>query len=195
MTLRQRLLAAILALAASLPAGAASIYLVPSSDIVITDEEFTVQVLINASDAPGYHPGLYGGQIVVDYDPSQLGYVGFQLAGGVSFYSAPQTGVATGGIRQTVTLGFDNAPDTGVVGTFTFRALAAPEQVATIGLADYDSFFGTFAAYVPTYQPFYPDFAGTSVTTAIPLPGAAWLFLAGVGAALGRARRRSTAAR
>jgi hypothetical protein len=184
------LFAAGLAVIASLPARAASIHLQASDDIVITDVVFTVELLIDASDAPGAHPGLYGGQIVVDYHPAQLGYVDFTLASGVSFFSAPALGVATGGVRQTVTLGFDNAPDTGLVGTFTFRALAAPEQVATIGISDADSFFGTFVAYVPTYQPFYPDFTGTSVTTALPLPGAAWLFPAGVALALGRARRR-----
>jgi len=193
MTLRQRLAAALLLALAGAPAGAASIHLQPSSDTVFVDEQFTVSLLINASDAPGAHPGLYGGQVVVDYDPTQIAYVDFGLASGVSFFSGPALGVATGGLRQTVTLGFDNAPDTGTVGTFTFRALGPPEVVASINIADSDAFFGTFAAYVPTYQPFYPTFTGTSVTTVIPLPGAAWLFMAGVGAALGHARRRSAA--
>lgn len=194
MTLRQRLFAALLALAACGSAGAASIYLQPSADTVLVDEQFTVSMFINATDAPGAHPGLYGGQVVVDFDPTQLGYVGFELASGLSYFSSPQVGVATGGIRQTVTFGFENAPDTGLVGTFSFRALGPPEVVATINVADYDSFFGTFAAYVPTVQPFYPDFIGTSVTTAIPLPATAWLFLAGLGSIVARARRRSAAA-
>lgn len=191
MTLRQRLATALLLALAGAPAGAASIYLQPSSDTVVVDELFTVSLLINASDAPGAHPGLYGGEVVVDWDPTQLAYVDFGLSGGVNFFSGPTQGTA--GALQTVTIGFDNAPDTGTVGTFTFRVVGPPEVVASLGIADSDAFFGTFAAYVPTYQPFYPTFTGTSVTTVIPLPGAAWLFMAGVAAALGRARRRTAA--
>ena len=64
------------------------------------------------------------------------------------------------------------------------------------GLADADDFFGTFFNTVPTNQPFYPTFTGTSVQiTPVPLPGAAWLLVTAFGIAAARLRRTSRATR
>lgn len=159
---------------------AASLSLVPSTLQVIEGHGFTIDMVLDARDAPGTHPGLYGGEIVLDFDPLLLGYDGFTLAPGVSLFTGPVTG--TSGSLSTVSFGFDNAVDLGVVATFQFVALGAPGSVAYIGLADADDFFGTFISYVPTYQPFYPDFLGASVTiNAVPLPASAWLLGAGLG--------------
>lgn len=165
---------------------AATISLQPSVPLVAQSSAFTVDLLLDASDAPGAHPGLYGGQIVIDFDPALLTYGGFSLAGDVRFFSSPVTG--TRGGRQTVTLGFENAGDVGTVGNFSFTVLGAPGIIASINLADADDLFGTFVSYVRSDQPFYPDFVDTSVQV-VPLPGTAWLLLTAFAAAGTRARR------
>lgn len=174
-----------------LRAEAASISLQPSQAIVQQNGNFTVDLLLNATDAPGSHPGLFGGQVVIDFNPALLTYTGFSTS--LHLFSPVTTGSSGG--KQTVTLGFDNAVDNGVVGTFSFKAIGSPQQVAGIGLADADDFMGTFVSYVPTNQAFYPTAAGTSIQIqAVPLPGAAWLAVTALGAAATRLRRRATAA-
>lgn len=183
------LAATLILVAASGMAQAASLALVPSSPSVGPGGTFTVSLVLDATDAPGAHPGLYGGEIVVDFDRTLLSYGGFTLASGVSLFS-PQV-VATSGNTQTVTLGFDNAPDSGTVGTFSFTALGPAGSLATLGLADTDDFSGSFASYVPTYQRFYPAFIDAEVNV-VPLPAGVWLLATGVvalGALRSRARR------
>lgn len=171
-----------------LQAEAATIALQPSQVIVQQGSDFTINLVLNATDAPGSHPGLFGGQVVIDYDPSQLLFTGFSTE--LNVYSPVTTGTA--GSRSTVTLGFDHATDSGVVGSFGFRAIGSPTEGTTIGLRDADDFMGTFVSYVPTYQAFYPTALGTSLQIqAVPLPGAAWLALTALGAAATRLRRRS----
>jgi hypothetical protein len=180
------------AIASPITPGPASLRLVANPATVGTGTSFTVDVLLDATGAPGAIPGLYGGQFVIDFDPAKLRYDLFTLAPGVSFFSSPVTG--TSGGRRTVTLGIDNGPGNGSIGTFTFTALGAPGVLATIGLADADDFFGTFISYVPTYQPFYPTFAGTQVSI-VPAPAAGWLLgTALTGLVLRRRARAATAA-
>ena len=181
-----RLIATLTALVVSAGAQAATISMQPSAPTVGTGSGFTIDLDIDASDAPGAHPGLYGGQIVIDFNPAQLRYDGFALASGLSFFSAPVTGSAGG--RQTVTLGFDNATDVGRVGTFSFTALASAGTTATVNIEDADQFFGTFVSYTPSYQPFTPNFVDTSVQV-VPLPGTALLLVTAFAAVAARARR------
>ena len=170
-----------LALAFSLGAGASTIALQPSAALVPQASTFTVDLSLNAAGV-GDHPGRYGGQIVIDFDPALITYNSFALASGLSYFSNPAVGSASG--RQTVTLGFDNAADVGRVGTFNFTAIGTPGSIATIGLADADSFFGTFVTYTPTYHAFSPAFSSTSIqVSAVPLPGTAWMFLTAFAAA------------
>ena len=159
----------------------------PSSATVAENGAFTVDLLLDATDAPGDHPGLFGGSIVLSFDPTLLAYGGFALAEGVSYFSSPVTGTANG--NQTVTLGFENAGDVGAVGTFSFTAIGSAGSIATLGIADSDQFFGTFVSQVPTNQPFYPEFIGASVEI-VPLPGAAWLLVTALGIAGVRTRRQ-----
>lgn len=181
------------AMASIIAPGDGSLRLVANPATVGTGTSFTVDVLLDATGAPGAIPGLYGGQFVIDFDPAKLRYDLFTLAPGVSFFSSPVTG--TSGGRRTVTLGFDNGAGNGSsIGTFTFTALGAPGVLATIGLADADDFFGTFISYVPTYQPFYPTFTGTQVSI-VPAPAAGWLLgTALTGLVLRRRARPATAA-
>jgi hypothetical protein len=174
------------------PAEAASLSLIPSAGEVTQGSSFTVDLFLDAQDAPGSHPGLYGGHILVSFDPALLDFAGFTTAGGVSLFAPVATG-SSGGLA-TLSLGFENAGDLGVVGSFSFTAIGNAGSLVQIGLADYDDFFGSFIAYVPTDKPFYPDFEGTSVSiSTVPLPPGAWL-LGSALAALGfRARRRPQA--
>lgn len=185
------LAAALLLTAAGGTAQAASLALVPSATSVGQNGAFTVNLVLNATDAPGAHPGLFGGEIVIDFNKTLLTYGGFTLASGVSFFSSPV--VATSGNTQTVTLGFDNAKDTGTVGTFSFTAIGPVGSLATLGLADTDDFSGSFAGYVPTYQRFYPSFTGAQVNV-VPLPAGVWLLGTAVGALALRGRLRRAAA-
>jgi hypothetical protein len=186
-----KLAAALLLVAAGGTTQAASLALVPSAASVAQNGAFTVNLVLNAADAPGAHPGLYGGEVIVDFDTTLLTYGSFTLASGLTFFSSPV--VATNGNTQTVTLGFENAPDTGTVGTFSFTAIGTVGSLATIGLVDADDFSGSFASYVPTYQRFYPTFTGAQVNV-VPLPAGIWLLGTAVGALAARRRLRRAAA-
>jgi hypothetical protein len=182
-------------LAALLGAGlaeAASLTLVAPSSTVTQNSTFMVDLRMNALDAPGPHPGgLYGGRIIIDFDPTKLEYVGFEPLAPVSYYVSPTS--QTVGNLQKVNFGFNNGPENGLVGRFTFTAKGSVGSIANIGLADYDDFLGTFTSYVNSYVPFTPSFAGTSLTIqAVPLPAGLWFLATGV-AALGlKIRRRAS---
>ncbi len=181
-------LTALLFLAVCSNAHAASLSLVTPAGSVVENSLFTVTLEMDARDAPGAHPGLFGGAVLISFDTTLLTYQNdFTLAPGLSYFSAPA--VSNNGNLQTLTFGFDNGVDLGAVGTLSFRAIGPVDSVANIGLADADDFFGTFISYVPTYQPFYPEFNPVQVQISpVPLPAAAWLLLTGLGA-LGISRR------
>ncbi|GMW07837.1 MAG: hypothetical protein AMXMBFR8_26330 [Nevskiales bacterium] len=188
MKLISRLLAvATLGAAANLQA--ASITLVPSASNIIEDTLFTVNVVLDASGAPGADPGLYIGEVTVDFDPTQLAYQSFAFTSPVGpLGGAPSVGAA--GDRQTVTFGFQQATNNSTIGTFSFLALGSPGTIASLGVADADDFIGTFIAKLPTDQPFYPEFNGASVAISpVPLPATAWLLVTALAAASARARR------
>lgn len=184
------LLAALpVAQAAVLPA--AQVALLPATAEQATGAAFSIEVFLDAADAPGDRPGLFGGEIIIDFDPELLAWTGFTPQGPVTLFRAPEVGSA--GERQTITLGFENAPELGTIGSFQFIAIGPAGTLATIGLDDADQFFGSFISYVPTQQPFYPLFQGAGVTV-VPVPAAAWL----LGSALGLLacwRRQSLSAR
>lgn len=168
-------------LTASLGARAATVTLVPSPGNVIQNGTFTVDLMLNAADAPGNHPGSFVGKVTVDFDPTRIAYQSFAYSVPASQFSvAPTTGTVGG--RQTVSLGFMNATDVGKIGVFTF---SAPGGLGTtsLGIADYNKFLkNSFVSKNPTDQIFYPAFNGTSVTvSAVPLPATAWLLVTGFG--------------
>lgn len=172
-----RILIALLA-GAALSAEAASVHLLPPSPGIMQGDAFTVSLSLDASDAPGSHPGLYMGEVVIDFDPAEISYEGFAFLAPVTQKNAPVTGAS--GDRQTVTLGFQNATDLGTIGSFSFKAIGSAGTSSSIGIADADDFFGTFISTLPTNQRFIPEFIGTTITV-VPLPAGLWLLASGFG--------------
>jgi hypothetical protein len=180
-------------------AGAASLTLTPGTGTFIAsgsakaqqNTAFQVNLNLDATGAPGANPGgLFGGNVIVQFDNTLLQYQGFAFNPAVpalAFFDAPV--VSTSGNTQTVTFGFENAPDGATVGTFSFTSIGPVGSLATIGLVDADDFSGSFASYVPTYQRFYPAFVDAQVNV-VPLPAGIWLLGTAIGA-LGTLRRRS----
>ncbi len=175
-----------LALAAGIPAGAATIRLQPSQSLVQPSQALTVALLIDATDVAGPNNDLFGGEVLIDFNPALLSYDGISLSQNVTFYMQPALGTA--GDRQTLVFGFDNAPELGTVATLSFTATGNAGSTATIDIADNLDLIGSFASYYPGYQRFYPTFSGASIQVA-PLPGAAWLMLTAFGVAGLRAHR------
>jgi len=168
-----------------------TVQLVPSAGNVAQNSLFTVALEMDASSAPGTHPGLFSGEVIVSFDLTKLTYNSFTLAGGLSYYLSPV--VATNGNTRTVHFGFENAPDIGTIGTFSFSAIGSPGSLAMIGLADGDPIPGSFINTVPTNQRFYPTLTGTQVNI-VPAPAGVWLLGTAVGALAIRRRFRSAAA-
>ncbi len=185
--------ATLLLIAAGSSAQAASLTLVPSANPVVQTGAFTVNLVLNAADAPGWHPGLHSGAIAVDFDSTLLAYNGFTLASGLIYFSP--LAVTSSGNTQTITLGFQNAPDTGTVGTFSFNAIGPVGSLATLGLVDGDDLFGSFVNKAVSDTPYTPAFVGTQVSiSAVPLPAGIWLLGTAVGALAARRRFRHAAA-
>jgi hypothetical protein len=176
-------------------AEAASLALVPSANTVTQNNPFTVDLVLNALDLTNNQPGRFGGKVVVNFDQTLLSYGSFVLKPGVAnlrFFSDPV--VATSGNQKSVTFGFDYAPVSGVVGTFTFTPLGNPNTLATVGMKDFSQTIGTFFSYTPTYQRVYPTITGTQVNiSAVPLPAGVWLLGTAVVALAARRRFRHAA--
>lgn len=184
---------ATVALIASAGVHAASISLLPSSSTVVQNGTFTIDLMLNATDAPGNHPGSFVGEVTIDFDPAKLAYQGFAYSAPVNQYPfGPTTG--TSGSRQTVALGFKDATDTSRIGVFTFTAIGSL-GTTTLGIADNP--FNPFINKLPSDQPFNPALNGTSINiSAVPLPATAWLFATGfalIGIRQRLARKTSTA--
>jgi len=102
--------------------------------------------------------------------------------------------VVSDGDDDIVTLGFENALDTGVIGTYNFVVNGLPDPVPSIGsvftfdVYDGEDFFDSFANESPSNQTFAPVFNGASVTV-VPLPPALLLLLSAFVTLLPASRR------
>lgn len=166
---------------------AASISLNPSSTMVGANETFTIDLDLDASDI--LNPD-YSFQVLISYDPNYLTYNGFDVnsTDGVSVGSATE---GTSGILNTVLLGFgDISFNTGMIGTYNF---ASKELLGDTDIAiDDGNSLGSFVAnnnFIAKTNDLYPQFIPAQITI-VPLPGALWLMLSGLGV-LVLARRKA----
>ncbi len=167
----------------ALPAMSATVSLVPSSTSVEAGQAFTVDLVMDASDAPGNQPGSFRGSVLVDFG-SLASYTGFT-------YNDPA--VAFGATTETptsITLGFDQANGVGTIGTFSFVADGVAGDSISLSIQDGVPFVGSFFNTDPTVSAFEPEFLGADITI-VPIPAAAWLLIGGLGALGGFARRRA----
>jgi hypothetical protein len=154
-----------------LAANAASVQLQPETAQVAGT--FDIDLYLNATDSVGGHPGQFSGRVVIEYDPTLVSFVGFSYDAPASeLYAVDQTDF---GFHETVSLGFKNALDDTVIGSYTFNLLPGASGVIGFSVYDYNDAFGSFANELPTNYSFVPSFVGTEVTV-VPLPAAFWLF-------------------
>lgn len=197
-------LSLLLVLALAGNADAASLVLKPSDNMNVIDGVIQIgqggtvnldlQLVLTEGDTA---PGHYGGEILVNYNTQDFGFSGFALKNATYFCDPQPPGgcapiVTTSGTTQTVELGFENAYNSNVVGTFSFTANGSIGSLATLGLADADDFWGTFFSYEPAFTPMTLDFTGASVST-VPLPASIWLLGTAIGGLAARRRFRRTA--
>ena len=179
-------------------ATAASIALTPSSSTVQAGDEFELEFFLDGSpevnDPNGPHPGNFCGEVRIDYDPNLLTFRA-QSEQLQRLDPAPER-LANG--REVIFFEFDGVifneqPDAGVVGMFTFQARADLDTTATINIADNDVLGSTFINHADppgnvnefTVAPSSASVQIQPSPTAappVPLPAAAWLFLSALGA-------------
>jgi len=175
--------AAVLAGLFALPAYSASISLVPSTTTVNEGGTFSVDLVLDAADAPGNHPGSFRGKITLDYGIS-ADYTGFT-------YSSPAVSFGdTNDNLGVIELGFDLANDVGTIGTFTFDVTGSAGDVINLNIEDAVLFVGSFFNTDPSLTKFVPDMVDAQVTV-VPVPAAVWLMIGALGTLGGMVRRRT----
>jgi hypothetical protein len=176
--------AAIVTSLVALPSLAATVSLVPSTTTVSEGGQFTVDLVMDAADADGNHPGSFRGKIEVDFDALLVDYVGF-------VYNSPAVEFGTTTISEgSVELGFDQSEDVATIGTFTFDALGSAGSTISFGLGDAQPLLGSFFNTDGVVKKFEPAFNGAEVSV-VPIPAAAWLMMSALGILGGLSRRRS----
>jgi hypothetical protein len=179
----------------SLTANAASVSLVPSVSTVGAGGTFSLDLQLSAADrlVSGY-VGEFSGLVAIRFNSQFVDFTSFA-------FSAPATelvgvSVTPDGTDDIVMLGFENALDTGVIGTYSFTVNDLPDPIPPIGtiftfdVYDADDFFDSFANESPSNQTFVPEFNGTSVTV-VPLPMPLVLLLSAFATLLPAVRRRA----
>jgi len=161
--------------------------LTPQFPQVVNGDLLGIDLSLNAPDSPGFSPGSFHGIVVLEYDPAVVMFDSFEFTNPAEALGPVTT--STHGAGATVEVAFQNAFDVGDIGTFFFNVNGMDGDVIDLSIRDGDDFFGSFTNTVPTIQPIYPNFQGTTVNV-VPIPAAVWLFISALGLAAGVARRR-----
>ena len=177
----------------SFTANAASVSLTPSASTVGIGGMFSLDLELSAADrlVPGFE-GEFSGLVAIRFNSQFVDFTNFVFNAPSSQLQA--VSVTSAGADDIVTLGFENALDTGVIGTYNFVVNDLPGPVPPIGTVfsfdvyDADDFFDSFANEAPSNQTFVPDFSGASVTV-VPLPPALVLLLSAFATLLPASRR------
>jgi len=180
-------------LAFSFTASAASVSLTPSTGEVGVGGAFSLDLELSAADrlVPGF-VGEFSGLVAIRFNSQFVDFTSFVFNAPASELQA--VSVVSDGDDDIVTLGFENALDTGVIGTYNFVVNGLPDPVPSIGsvftfdVYDGEDFFDSFANESPSNQTFAPDFNGASVTV-VPLPPALVLLLSAFVTLLPASRR------
>jgi len=172
------------------PLMAATVSLVPSTLTVDEGGQFSVDVMMDAADAPGDHDQLtaFLGNFLVEFDSDVVQYDGFEFQGPAENLLVPATVIP--GDPTGVQVGFINALDVGVIGTFNFTVIGTAGDVISISI-DHLYSFSTFVNMLPANTGFDPYFNNAEITV-VPIPASVWLFASGLGL-LGWIRRRGVA--
>ena len=177
---------------AAFAVNAAFLTLTPSVPTVVAGDIFSIELYLDASDAPGQHPSAdLSGRVALQFDSEFIDFTGFA-------YSAPAieleaVNVTTLGSDDIVTFGFENATDVGFIGTYSFIVNDSPDPLPALGSifnfdaydAKVEDFFDSFSNELGSNQtfPLTPEVASTSVSV-VPLPAPLLLLLSAFAALL-----------
>ena len=160
----------------ALPVSAATVSLQPTVASVGEGATFSVDLVLDATDAPVTSGFDFKGQgfVTVTFDQTKVAFNSF------SFNSpAVQLGAITTG-AGSVAFGVNDSSAAQTIGTFSFTALAPAGNTIGFTVADSVPVLGSFVNTNPTIVPYTPDFIGGEVNV-VPIPAAAWLMLSGLG--------------
>ncbi len=187
----RKILLAVALLLLTVHAGAATVSLQVQPSPLVVGGSLTVDLLLDASDVavgcqvgsdPATRCAEYFGEVDLSFDDSKLSFTSF------TFNAPAEELVPVTEDSGNVQLGFRNAAEDTVIGSFEFEIVASISGGTFIGVDDVEPFLGTFGYKQPTDAFFMPEFVGVQV---VPVPAAVWLFVSALGVALrvGSARR------
>jgi len=153
-------------------------------NVVLGGPDFSVDLV-----GTGFASSTDGGAVSISFDATVLQVVSVVLSPTWNFYSAPGTvnnvlGTITGIEFATLS----TPPASFTVGTITFAAIAAGNSVLDVS----EYFGGVLGGFAVAGNPQSVGFVDGLVqvqAAAVPVPGAAWLWLSGLGVLAGVRRR------